>query len=93
MIESLKSVVGLSDVTISSCNGFKANLHKIVLASSSTYFQRIFQDFKESKHPIVVLAGEILVLLVLPVLSVLLVLHVLHVLLVLLVWFILLVFV
>ena len=90
MIESLKSVVGLSDVTISSCNGFKANLHKIVLASSSTYFQRIFQDFKESKHPIVVLAGEILVLLVLPVLCVLLVLHVL---LVLLVWFILLVFV
>ena len=54
MIETLKSSIGLSDVTIS-CNGFKSNLHKIVLASSSTYFQNIFQDFRESKHPIVIL--------------------------------------
>ncbi len=46
----------LTDMTIACEGGFRVKLHKIILASSSPYFQHLL-EFSEAKHPIVVLGG------------------------------------
>ena len=54
MVEALKSVSGLTDVTLS-CNGFTARSHKLILAMASKFFKDIFEKFRESKHPTIIL--------------------------------------
>ncbi len=53
MVETLKSVVGLTDVTLS-CNGYTTRTHKLILASASRFFRNIFEHFCESKHPTII---------------------------------------
>lgn len=47
----------LSDVTLACADGFKAPLHKFILATSSSYFRQIFENFHESKYPVIILDG------------------------------------
>lgn len=56
MVEGLKYGSGLTDVTLSCEGGHKFHLHKLILASASVYFYQIFEDFRESKHPIIILS-------------------------------------
>ena len=55
MVEGLKLGSGLADVTVSCDDGYKAHLHKLILASASLYFYHIFEEVSESKHPIIIL--------------------------------------
>ena len=57
MVEGLKFGRGLSDVTLSCDGGYKAHLHKLILASASLYFYHIFEEVAESKHPLIILSG------------------------------------
>ena len=57
MVEGLKFVPGLSDVTVSCENGYKTHLHKLILASASLYFYQLFEENLESKHPRIILSG------------------------------------
>ena len=57
MVEGLKFGNGLSDVTLSCEDGYKAHLHKLILASASLYFYQIFEEVSESKHPVIILSG------------------------------------
>ena len=57
MVEGLKVGTGLSDVTVSCDGGYKAHLHKLILASASVYFYKIFEEVAESKHPVIILSG------------------------------------
>lgn len=57
MVEGLKLGSGLADVTVSCDDGYKAHLHKLILASASLYFYHIFEEVSESKHPIIILSG------------------------------------
>ena len=56
-VDGLQSNTGLTDVTVASEDGFKASLHKLILANSSSYFLQIFENFRESKHPTIILSG------------------------------------
>jgi hypothetical protein len=56
-VEELQLSTSLADVTVACEDGFKASLHKLILAASSSYFRQIFEDFTESKHPIIILSG------------------------------------
>jgi len=47
----------LADVTLACEDGFKASLHKFILAASSSYFRQIFENFRESKYPVIILDG------------------------------------
>ena len=47
----------LTDMTIACEGGFRVRLHKLVMASVSLYFQKLFKDFSEAKHPIIILSG------------------------------------
>ena len=56
-LEDLQSNPSLADVTMACEDGFKASLHKLILAASSPYFRQIFENVCESKHPTIILAG------------------------------------
>jgi kelch-like protein 2/3 len=57
MVEGLKFGASLSDVTVASEDGYKAHLHKLILASASLYFYHLFEVVSESKHPVLILSG------------------------------------
>ena len=57
MVEGLKFVPGLSDVTVTCDNGYKSHLHKLILASASLYLYQLFEENAESKHPTLILSG------------------------------------
>jgi kelch-like protein 2/3 len=44
-------------VTVASDDGYKARLHKLILASASPYFYHLFEEVCESKHPVLILSG------------------------------------
>jgi kelch-like protein 2/3 len=57
MVEGLKFGRGLSDVIVTCDGGYKAHLHKLILASASLYFYQIFDEVADSKHPHIILSG------------------------------------
>lgn len=48
MVEGLKFGRGLSDVTLSCDGGYKAHLHKLILASASLYFYQVLLSISSS---------------------------------------------
>ena len=58
MIQGLNSETEfLTDMTLACEGGSSLHLHKLVMASASLYFQQLFKDFNEAKHPIIILSG------------------------------------